>query len=80
MRDYEVIKPFNTQNRRLKVGAVINETLNISPFTFDDQVKRGFLKPVDGESTTPVSAVLPPVGPLGGRAAAEIEPAGADDK
>lgn len=38
-----VAKPFNTVNRRLRVGAPVEETDDLSPHTFDDLKKRHWI-------------------------------------
>lgn len=44
MKTYDVLKPFNTVNRRLVVGASIRDGEPIEPFTFEERAKSGFLK------------------------------------
>lgn len=58
MKIYEVLKPFNTVNRRLAVGATMSDTDDISPFSFDERVASEFLKEKSDEqpvATTPTS-------------------------
>lgn len=44
MKTFDVVKPFNTANRRLVAGASILEDEVIEPFSFDERVTNGFLK------------------------------------
>jgi hypothetical protein len=47
--DYEVLKPFNTVNRRLAPGAgpggTISDAEDFSPFTIEERVASEFIKP-----------------------------------
>jgi hypothetical protein len=40
--DYEVAKPFNTTNRRLRPGADVTPD-DVAPFDWDHLVERGFV-------------------------------------
>lgn len=79
MREFNVIKEFNTVNRRIKSGAVITDALDISPFTYEEREKRGFLKRKNAPPV-PAAAVVPPLNKLGGVAVASPDLADAETK
>lgn len=73
---YDVVKPFNTVNRRLASGASIGDDEHIEPFTFEERVASGFLNVhVDGEE---FAQVAPPTNKLKGSAA--LDTAATDGK
>lgn len=55
---YDVMKPFNTVNRRLAIGAEISTDDPIEPFTFEEREKSGFIK------EKPALPLAPPVNKL----------------
>lgn len=61
---YDVVKAFNTVNRRLAVSGEISSHEPIEPFTFEERVKSGFLQEHVDEVAkpapqAPTSAALP---------------------
>lgn len=75
MIKYDVLKPFNTVNRRLKVGGDIAENEHIEPWSFDERVRSGFLKEQGAiqaaasnpspAPATPAPGATPPINQLG---------------
>jgi hypothetical protein len=59
---YDVVKPFNTVNRRLVPGSSISTDEPIEPFTFEERRENGFIKPPEVEQ--PSIAVVPPANKL----------------
>lgn len=72
MQIYDILKPFNTVNRRLKIGGDISSDDTIDPWpSFDERVNSGFLKPRDDLKVEQASITpAPPMNLLGGAATA----------
>jgi hypothetical protein len=79
MSEFEIAKPFNSVNRRFKIGAPINEADDITPFTFDERLSSGYIKPKATPSAS-AAPVVPPLNKLDGGAAVKPELAIADIK
>lgn len=64
-----VTKPFNTLQRRFRLGAEVSETDDLSPHTFDDLNTRGFIADKSNKQPQRIpdrGAFVHPVKPSGG--------------
>lgn len=55
---YNVVKPFNTVNRRLALGATIRDDEVIEPWTFDERRDSGFIKSHDDEGQPTAAPIV----------------------
>ena len=74
MREFEVLQNFTTVNRRLKTGDVIDESLDVSPHSFETLFKRKVV--MEKKSDAPIADVFADPKPSGegkpGRAAPAV--------